>query len=352
MSEPGNHQTSPPTRILLLGAGELGTALLTSLSSLPSTRYSITLAVRTPQNTPTSSLLPQHLPLSPSTTPNITLRTIDLSADSTHLASIFSHYDILISATGFGQTPESILKLAHEVLLAGELRKKYGGDKLWFFPWQWGVNYDITLDCAGMMPLFGAQKEVRDLLRSSATEANVKWTIVSTGIFMSFLFEPFWGIVDRSRVKEGEGEGKGEDGKVVVRCLRDWNHGVTVTHVGDIGTILARIVHGDIDADDKVLYTSGSTVRYGELADLIERISGLPVQRETWDIPHLQEEVRRDPEDGIKKYRLVFAGEGVSWGKEGTVNEMLGVEMMTVERYVEGLFGGGGGEKEGRREAE
>lgn len=189
------------------------------------------------------------------------------------------------------------------------------------------------------MPLFGAQKEVRDLLRSSATESNVKWTIVSTGIFMSFLFEPFWGIVERRRVEKEE---DGEDGKVVVRCLRDWNHGVTVTDVSDIGTILARIVHGDIDADNKVLYTSGSTIRYGELADLISRVTGEEVVRETWDIPHLQEEVRRDPEDGIKKYRLVFAGEGVSWGKEGTVNEVLGVEMMTVERYVEGLFGGGG----------
>ncbi|CAO2655503.1 Nn.00g043060.m01.CDS01 [Neocucurbitaria sp. VM-36] len=342
-----------PQRILLLGLGELGTALLRPLSALPHTH--ITVAVRSPEKYTSllSSLNPQITTTttndknSNSNSRNISLLPLDLTAPSPVLTPIFSTYNILISATGFAQSPSTVLKLAHEVLQAGKLRKERGDvGELWFFPWQWGVNYDITGSNNGLMPLFGAQKDVRDLLRSKAGESNVKWTVVSTGMFMSFLFEPFWGIVERGDEKEHgntEGNGEGKE-KVVVRCLKDWSHGVTVTHVNDIGLILARIIGGDIpiDATNKILYTAGSTISYGALADLIERVTGSEVVRETWGVEQLAEEVRQDPEDGIKKYRLVFAGEGVSWAKQGTVNEESGMEMVSVERYVEGLFGVGG----------
>jgi hypothetical protein len=306
-----------PIRILLLGAGELGTAFLPHLSPLPNTN--ITIGIRSPHKY-------THLEST-----NIFLTAIDLCSPSSQLSEAFSNFDILVSATGFGQTPESILKLANEVLAAGKLRKERGEGKIWFFPWQFGVDYDITLDGQGLMPLFGAQKKVRDLLRSTAAESNVKWTIVSTGIFMSFLFEPFWSIVDRSKESER---------KIVVRALRDWKHGVTVTHVHDIGRVMGRIVAGDVDGEDKVLYVAGETVSYGNLADVVERVSKRRVEKEAWSIEYLEEELRKDPEDGIKKYRLVFARDGVWWKGKGTVNDVLGMQMMSVEEYVKQLFGG------------
>jgi hypothetical protein len=304
---------TPTTQILLLGAGELGTALLPPLSHLPNTHT--TLGIRSPTKY-------THL-----TIPTIAL---DLTTSSPFLSSTFSHFDILISATGFGQSPASVLKLAREVLEAGRLKAARGEGRLWHFPWQYGCDYDVTGDGQGLMPLFGAQRDVRDLLRKEAVGANVKWTVVSTGIFMSFLFEPFWGVVDQSMAVD--------EGKVVVRALRDWKHKVTVTDVHDIGRVLARVVAGDVDAENKVVYVAGDTVSYEELADIVARVSGKNVEKEAWSVPYLEEELKKDPDDSITKYRLVFARDGVWWDKEATVNERLGMKMMHVEDYAKELF--------------
>ncbi|KAJ8110431.1 hypothetical protein OPT61_g6726 [Boeremia exigua] len=297
-----------PTQILLLGAGELGRAVLVSISTLLNTH--ITLGVRTPSKS-------THL-----RSPTIELAEIDLTSPSAALVETFSRYHIVISCTGFASSPGSVTKLATEVLEAGKLRRQRGDGRIWFFPWQWGVDYDVTLDGNGLMPLFGEQKAVRDSLREKAEESHVKWTVVSTGIFMSFLFEPFWGIVDRSKEREG---------KLTVRCLRDWKHGVTVTDVADIARATKRILAGDIDAENKVVYVAGDAVRYEELATIIGRVTGHEVAREEWDVERLWQELRKDPEDGIKKYRLVFAGDGVFWEKDKTMNYRLEMEMMDVE---------------------
>jgi len=180
-----------------------------------------------------------------------------------------------------------------------------------------------------MMPLFGAQRDVRDLLRGKADESNVKWTVVSTGIFMSFLFEQFWGIVDRS---------KEEEGKVVVRCLRDWDHKVTVTDVNDIGRVLARVIARDVEAEERVLYIAGDTISYGQLADIVKRVSGKQVEQEVWSIEHLKKELGSAPGDGIKKYRLIFARDGVWWEMDRTVNKALDMDMMDVETFAKRLF--------------
>lgn len=309
--------TSPETKILLLGAGELGTAFLPHLSTLANIH--ITIGIRSPSKY-------THLQ-----SPNISLTAIDLSSPTPGLAKTFSAYDILISATGFGADPSTVVKLAEEALLAGKIRKEQGKDKLWFFPWQWGVDYDVIGDGEGMMPLFGAQRDVRNLLRRKAEESNVKWTVVSTGIFMSFLFEQFWGIVDRS---------KEEEGKVVVRCLRDWDHKVTVTDVNDIGRVLARVIAGGVEAEDCVLYISGDTVSYGQLADIVKRVSRKQVEQEAWSVEHLKRDLDAAPDDGIKKYRLVFARDGVWWDMDRTVNKALSMDMMNVETFARRLFSG------------
>ena len=66
--------------------------------------------------------------------------------------------------------------------------------------------------------------------------------------------------------------------------------------------------------------------------------SGCRVVRESWSVDYLQEELRKDPDDGIKKYRLVFAGDGVYWDKETTVNCQLGMDMKDVETFARKLF--------------
>lgn len=312
--------TGEITKILLLGAGELGTAFLPHISSLPNTH--VTIGVRSPSKY-------THLQTS-----IIDLAPIDLTSPSPALSQTFAAYNTIISATGFASSSGSVTKLAQEVLGAGRLREKKGQGRLWYFPWQWGVDYDVTLDGNGLMPLFGEQKAVRDLLRSEAEKSGVHWTVVSTGVFMSFLFEPFWGIVDRRKRKEEDGV----EEEVAVRCLRDWEHGVTVTDVHDIGRVLKRILAGNVQAENRVVYVAGDTVTYNDVASIVEKVVGHQVVREKWNVEHLQGELRRDPEDGIKKYRLVFAGEGVYWEKEKTVNWELGMDMMGVEAYAKKVF--------------
>ncbi len=309
-------------RILLIGAGELGTAFLDSLSNLPN--HSITLGVRNPA---------RYVHLN-ATHPTLKIETLDLGAASEQLVELFSTFDIVVSATGFAQGTDAFLRLAQDVLKAGERKKELGKGELWFFPWQWGVDYDITGDGDGLMPLFGVQKKVRDLLRAEAESKNVKWTVVSTGIFMSFLFEPFWGIVERT--PHGKTVAETE---VTVRALRNWQHKVSVTDVSDIGRVLARFLAGDVDATNRVVYVAGDTVSYGDIADIIQRITpDYKLHREEWSIPHLEEDLSKDPESQIKKYRLVFAKEGVWWEKNKTVNHELGIDMMSVEAYAQKFF--------------
>jgi hypothetical protein len=75
------------------------------------------------------------------------------------------------------------------------------------------------------------------------------------------------------------------------------------------------------------------------LADIVVRVSGMSVEKEVWSVPYLEEEeLRKDPEDGIKKYRLVFAREGVWWDMDQTVNGKLGMDMLRVEEYARKLF--------------
>lgn len=309
--------TPPQTQVLLIGLGELGHALYTQISRLSNTF--VTLGIRSPAKY-------THL-----ASPTTSLLELDVTSSSSDLVPVFSRFDIVISATGYGESAHRLPKLAREMLTAGRLRKQQGKGEMWFFPWQWGCDFDVTGDVGGLMPLFGVQKQIRDLLRNEAEEAGVKWTIVSTGLFMSFLFEPFWGIVDRSR--------EAEEGEITVRCLDRWEHGVTVTDVSDTGRVLVRILKGDVDAANKVLHIAGDTVTYGELANIMERVSGRTLRREAWSVEQLQAELQRDPEDLVKKYRVAFAGEGVYWPVERTVNHRLEMEMNGVETYARKLLG-------------
>jgi hypothetical protein len=302
-----------PAKTLLIGAGELGTAFLPHLSALPN--IDLTLGIRTPSK------------YSQLAGPNVTLTALDLTSPSPELSATIAAYDIVISATGYAQSPGAVTKLAQEVLEAGRLRKQAGKGRLWFFPWQWGVDYDIIGDGEGLMPLFGEQQAIRDLLRAKAAESHVTWTVVMTGIFMSFLFEQFWGIVERNQ------------GRITVRALRDWEHKVTVTDVADIGKVLARILAGDVEAEDRAVHIAGDTVSYAQLADVVERVVARKVEREQWSIADLKTELEKDTENTVKKYRLVFARDGVWWNKEVSINHELQIPCIDVETYARTLFG-------------
>ncbi|KAL8703754.1 MAG: hypothetical protein Q9201_003052, partial [Fulgogasparrea decipioides] len=237
------------------------------------------------------------------------------TSTASDLASHFTRFETIISATGFASGPGTQLKLARAVLeAAGGVRH--------YLPWQFGVDYDV-IGPEAARGLFREQCHVRELLRR---QEKVKWTIVSTGMFTTFLFERSFGVV--------EGADAGSGAEVVVRALGDWENRVTVTTPEDIGKVVAELVLRYHRTG--VVFTGGDTVTYRQLAEAVERKVGKgKVQREVWTLDFLRKELERDPENGIKRYRLVFAeGRGVSWEKASTVNVEWGIETTDLEGFL------------------
>lgn len=203
--------------------------------------------------------------------------------------------------------PGTQLKIARAVLAARVKR---------YLPWQFGVDYDI-IGPTSSQDLFTEQLDVRALLRA---QEETKWVIVSTGMFTSFLFEPSFGVVSEDRK--------------TVRALGSWENKVTVTGLSDIGHVVASIINMGKHAQG-VVYTAGETLSYGNLADVVEKVWRHKVTREELTVEMLKEELAKDPENGLKKYRVVFGeGKGVSWDEKETLCAEYGVKLENVEQWM------------------
>jgi hypothetical protein len=186
-----------------------------------------------------------------------------------------------------------------------------------YIPWQFGVDYD-AIGRGSPQDLFDEQLDVRDLLRG---QRNTEWIIVSTGMFTSFLFEPSFGVVDLDAS--------------AIHALGSWDTEVTVTTAEDIGVLTAEIIHTCPRIANQVVYVAGDTLSYRDLADIVERVGGAPVERNEWTIEHLQDDLEKHPADTMKKYRAVFArGNGVAWPKEFSFNAVNGFPTTGAEEWA------------------
>ncbi|KAL8672407.1 MAG: hypothetical protein Q9168_003114 [Polycauliona sp. 1 TL-2023] len=304
------------SRVLVLGAGELGLPILHCLSHLASKiappRPTITLLIRpSTLSSPSSSKSEEIASLREL---GVSFLAVDIATSTaTDLASHFRNFDVVVSCTGFAGGPGTQLKLAHAVCEAGVAH---------YYPWQFGVDYDI-IGPEAANGIFREQCEVRQLLRS---QEITKWTIVSTGMFTSFLFEPFFGVVEGLESARAGGE-------VIVRALGSWENKVTVTTPDDIGDVVARLVLEDRRTG--VVFTAGDTVSYGRLVDLVETNIGIKARRELWSLDFLKAKLVADPENQILKYRCLFAeGKGVSWDQASTVDKVLNINTTDVQGYL------------------
>jgi hypothetical protein len=229
------------------------------------------------------------------------------------LAAMFKHYDTVISCTGMGLPPGTQEKLAEAALL-GQVSR--------YFPWQFGMDYDV-IGHGSSQDLFDEQLEVRQRLRG---QNQTRWTIVSTGLFMSFLFVPEFGVVDLEQR--------------VVRALGGWDNAITLTTPEDIGRVTADLVLDprELAEGSQVVYTAGETITYGALADLLDQHFDAKFQRELWSLDELRRQMEEDPDNGMVKYRDTFAqGKGVSWEVSGTANHDRGIPMTDLKAYLEAL---------------
>lgn len=168
--------------ILVLGAGELGTPILHHLIAGCKPGTNIALVVRPSTLTDPDfgkSALAKHLEAN-----KVKRIGIDIyRATTEELAALFDSYDTVVSASCMAAPRGTQLKLAHAVLKAGVSR---------YVPWQFGLDYD-AIGKGGAQDLFDEQLDVRALLRS---QKKTEWVIVGTGIFMTFLSENAFGVVE------------------------------------------------------------------------------------------------------------------------------------------------------------
>ncbi|KAF3065334.1 Isoflavone reductase like protein [Daldinia childiae] len=294
--------------ILLIGAGELGTAVLESLVAHPK-RNGGPIAILLRQSSISSQDPAKKAQNDRLKSLGATFEAGDLADDSAEkLAEVFKKYHTIISCSGFGLPAGTQAKLTQAVLQAKVRR---------YLPWQWGIDYD-AVGGGSAQDLFDEQLRVRSLLRS---QQDTDWIIVSTGLFMSFLFLPTFGVVDLQ--------------ERTLRALGSWDARLSLTTATDIGRMAAEVAYDPRDVSHQVVYIAGDTVTYARIAELVERRFGGEWTREVWGVEGLEEKLRRRPDDGMLKYTNVWAvGRGVAWDMERTLNAQRGVELQGLESYL------------------
>lgn len=295
--------------ILVLGAGELGMAVLRGLAGR-----------RGPAEPPRLSVLLRPAPSEPAdprrdqrgsalAALGVDVVEADLAADPAEaLAELFRGFSTIICCTGFVAGRGTQRKITGAVLAAGTPR---------FVPWQFGVDYDAIGRGSGQ-DVWDEQLDVRDMLRG---QKRTRWTIISTGIFTSFLFDPAFGVVDLKRP--------------AVSALGNWDNRVTVTTPDDIGRLTAAVLAAEPPVEG-ISFVAGDTLSYADLADAIEARLGRSLERRRWTVAELTRDLAAHPVDDYRKYRLAFARDrGVAWDKKTSFNARHGIAVTDVGGWLD-----------------
>lgn len=294
--------------VLILGAGELGLPVIRNMVKKAKDHHTdVTVLLR--QETIDTEDVEKKKMVEELKTLDLTILAADLSAPSSELVSIFKNYDAVLSCTGYGTGAGGFqIKLANAVLEAGVKR---------YFPWQFGVDFEV-IGRGSAQVLFDEQLDVREILRA---QSETKWVIISTGLFTSYLFQPFFGVVDFE--------------KKIVNALGSLDTAVSVTTPDDIGMLTAEIFFDQPEIENSIVYIAGDTITYGELGDVVEELSGEKYERTVSDVAELTADLKNDPENFVYKYRSVFgAGKGVSWDFSTTFNAKKGIKTTSAKEWA------------------
>lgn len=300
--------------ILVLGAGELGLPVLRNLArkakDVEGARINVLLRASAIESREPS----KRNDIAEIRDLGIEIVSGDLVKSSIdELSAVFARYDTVIGCAGYAAGIDTPMKLARAALQARIPR---------YFPWQFGVDFDV-IGRGGPQDIFDAQLDVRELLRS---QRQTEWVIISTGMFMSYLFEPEFGVVDLQND--------------AVHALGTLDTAVTLTTPEDIGALTAEIVFATPRIRNEIVYLAGDTVTYGEVADKLQAGLGRPFKRSAWSIEYLLDELARDPQNMMRKYRAAFAqGRGMSWDKGGTFNQRKGIPVTDVASWIDAHLG-------------
>lgn len=302
--------------ILVLGAGELGLPVLRNLARRAKDVDGAKVSVLLRASAVESSAPGKQRDIAEIRDLGIEMVIGDLVKSSIdELAAVFAQYDTVIGCAGYAAGIDTPMKLARAALQAQIPR---------YFPWQFGVDFDV-IGRGSPQDIFDAQLDVRELLRS---QHRTEWVIISTGMFMSYLFESEFGVVDLKND--------------AVHALGSLDTAVTLTTPDDIGALTAEIVFAKPHIRNEIVYLAGDTVTYGEVADKLQAALGRPVSRSEWSEQYLLEELARDPHNMMRKYRAAFAqGRGVAWDKSGTFNQQRDIPVTDVASWIDANLASG-----------
>lgn len=88
----------------------------------------------------------------------------------------------------------------------------------------------------------------------------------------------------------------------------------------DIGKLVTEIFFSESAIENSIVYIGGDTLTYGQLADIAESLWGQKFERTISTIKELQNDLKSDPTNFVKKYHLILgAGRGVSWELDKTL---------------------------------
>lgn len=300
---------STSQNILVLGAGELGLPVLRNLALKAKGVDGAKISVLLRESAITSSAPNKQKDIAEIRALGIEIVAGDLIKSSIdELAALFARYDTVIGCAGYAAGIHTPMKLARAALQARIPR---------YFPWQFGVDFDV-IGRGSPQDIFDAQLDVRELLRS---QDQTEWVIISTGMFMSYLFEPEFGVVDLQNN--------------AVHALGSLDTAVTLTTPDDIGALTAEVVFTQPRIRNEIVFLAGDTVTYGEVADKLQAALGRTFSREEWTEQYLLDELARDPQNMMRKYRAAFAqGRGVAWDKSGTFNQQRGIPVTDVASWI------------------
>lgn len=295
--------------ILVLGAGELGLPVLRNLALRAKDVEGTKISVLLRESTVTSDEPVKKIVITEIRNLGINIVTGDLVMSSVDdLASLFAQFDTVVGCAGYAAGINTPMKLAQAALQARIPR---------YFPWQFGADFD-AIGRGSPQDIFDAQIDVRDLLRS---QHETEWVIISTGIFMSYLFEPDFGVVDLQND--------------TVHALGSIDNTMTLTTPDDIGMLTAAIVFKTPRIRNEIVYIAGDTLTYAEVADKLQSALGRPFSCTEWSEQYLMDKLALNPQDMMSKYRAVFAqGRGVAWDKKQTFNERHNIPVTDVAAWI------------------
>ncbi|WP_180132500.1 aromatic alcohol reductase [Rhodoferax sp. BLA1] len=295
--------------ILVLGAGELGLPVLRNLARHAQDVDGAKISVLLRASAVDSAEPGKQRDVAEIRELGIEIVVGDLVKSSIdELAMVFTRYDTVIGCAGYAAGINTPMKLARAALQARIPR---------YFPWQFGVDFDV-IGRGSPQDIFDAQLDVRELLRS---QNQTEWVIISTGMFMSYLFEPEFGVVDLQNDE--------------VHALGSLDTSVTLTTPDDIGALTATVVFAQPRIRNEIVFLAGDTVTYGEVADKLQAALGRPFSRSEWTEQYLLDELAREPQNMMRKYRAAFAqGRGVAWDKSGTFNQRHAIPVTDVSSWI------------------